>query len=472
MKYGTIIHFPEEPLPGPTGEHYRNDIGYADAFARRYHERARYIREEERWLVFDPATGWQRDLSGLGIRRMATDFARELYAGALERNREGGTDFASLREAADLGNLSRIRHMLAVAECHPQLVVNSTELDRDPCLVGVENGSVNLVFREFQPHHADVLVTRRMAVRYEPEAAAPVFERFLAEVQPDAAVRGFLQRWAGYCLSGSIREHVLPFHYGTGSNGKSLFLEHVLLRLLGEYGAKMTDALVYKGGHNNPPILEIAGLCGRRLALGEENTAGANLNENFLKSATGGDRQKGRFLYASHVEYDPTAKLALVGNHRPGVEGRDHGFWRRFLLVDWPVCIPNERQDVTLPARLRAEFPGILNWCLTGARDWLEHGLNPPAACLAATEKFRTESDSLAGFLELFQSVPGHAAPKSEVYDLYTQWASEEGIPAARHLSKRGLGRSLRDRGWLDARKGRDNQHVWNDIAPRDPMRL
>ncbi len=463
--------FPPAPTPIPQSEPLSSDLGYADAFIARHRHRIRYITTEKIWLIFDDSSGWQRDDSGLAIRALAGDFARELYEAALLRCPDDPTS-AHLRQTANLGNASRLKPMLAFAQCHAALRLASNSLDPDPLLVGVENGSLDLSTGNFLPHRPEHLITRHLAVSYDPPATAPVFEQFLSEVQPDPSVRGFLQRWAGYCLSGSLREHVLPFHFGTGSNGKSIFLEHVLLRLLGSYGAKMSDSLIYRDARGSQPYLEIAGLCTRRFALGEENTAGSRLNENFLKSASGGDRQKGRFSYGDFLEYQPSAKLALVGNHRPCVQGRDHGFWRRFLLVDWPVRIPNERQDVHLPEKLQAELPGILNWCLVGARDWLAHGLNPPSACLGATEGFRQESDQLTGFLKLFEPAPGDHLLKQDVFALYRAWATDEGIPAPRQMSQRNLSFRLTEHGWPSGFTGRQRRHIWCDRQLIDPHML
>lgn len=457
----------EEPPESPSQkEHFKNDIGYADAFVARNKTRIRFVTDEKVWVAFSPDNGWQRDQSGNCVRVLAVEFARELYAEACRKaaGSEPKAGAAMIQAAAGLGNKGKIDPMLSFAQCHPAVAITSPELDREPMLVGVENGFVNIETGAFSPHDEGHLITRRLATAYVPGATAPVFERFLVEVQPDMEVRAFLQRWAGYCLSGSIREHVLPFHFGCGSNGKGVFLEHGLLALAGSYGAKLTNSLIYSNERGNPPFLEIAGLCGKRLALGEENAAGAGLNENFLKGATGADRQKGRFHYADFVEYDPSAKLALVGNHRPRVEGRDHGFWRRFVMVDWPVTIDESRRDPTLPEKIKGEMPGILNWCLAGAREWAHGGLRPPESCRTATERFRVESDPLAGFAELFRPAEGGWITKARAFEMYCQWAQEEGIAQARRLTKRGLSFRLMERGWSEGKVGHGKHHAWLDV--------
>ena len=51
----------------------------------------------------------------------------------------------------------------------------------------------------------------------------PTWLAFLARVQPDPAIRTFLQRSIGYSLTGLVSEQVFWFLYGTGANGKSVF---------------------------------------------------------------------------------------------------------------------------------------------------------------------------------------------------------------------------------------------------------
>lgn len=443
--------------------HFKNDIGYGDAFVERHCKTVRFCADEKLWLVFDELNGWRRDTTG-HIKSMAADFARELYRDALSRavTMEPDEGKRIIASVAALGNKKRIEPALSFASCNPAIVVTSEQLDADPFLVGVENGVVNLRDGSFQQHHHDHLVTRRLAVSFDPNATAPNFERFLAEVQPDAEMRTFLQRLSGYGITGETRDHVLPFHYGVGANGKGTFLEHTMLKLTGTYGAKLTDSLVYASDRGNLPHLELANLCGKRFCLGEENTDGGKLNEALLKSITGGDRQKGRFHYGNFVEYFPTYKIALVGNHKPRITGTDDGIWRRFLLVDWPVQIPAEMRDGKLKDKLADEMPGILNWCIAGAIAWQGQGLNPPQSCTAATAEFRQKSDLLVEFIsdQFDQDADGYCT-KGETFSAYQAWADSQGVGRADKLSKRELGNALIVRGWKEGRSVRENSHCW-----------
>src|SRR5262249_3662658 len=68
-----------------------------------------------------------------------------------------------------------------------------------------------------------------------PGTACPLWTAFLDRVTDgDQALAGFLQRFLGYCMTGHVHEHVLVFLYGTGANGKSVFVSTVS-SIFGDY---------------------------------------------------------------------------------------------------------------------------------------------------------------------------------------------------------------------------------------------
>ena len=103
----------------------------------------------------------------------------------------------------------------------------------------------------------------------------------------DDELAGYLQRWAGYLLTGSVQEHCLLFLFGRGSNGKGTFGE-TLFRLLGEYAiVAPPDLLIAKRIDGHPT--ELAALHRARLALVSEIEKGKRWSEAALKRLTGGD---------------------------------------------------------------------------------------------------------------------------------------------------------------------------------------
>ncbi len=469
MYFENIPDLEEAPeAPTPQEIHFQNDVGYADALADRYRDRIRFIPEEGLWIVFEPSRGWHRDHSG-EVEALAADFSRELYNKALEEAKSLPLKEATSRiaAAARLGDRKRITPALSIAQVNPSLVVHSHELDRDPLLLGAANGVIDLRDGTFRPHSPAVLVTRSVSCNYDPQAKCPTFLRFLEEVQPDPEMRAYLQRLSGYNLTGGLGEHLLPFHFGVGANGKGTFLEQTTFKLLGDYAVKLTDALVYVNRNGSEPHLEIAGLSGKRFALGEENEEGGHLNERLLKSMSGADRQKGRFHYRPFFEFTPTAKIHLVGNHRPKIVGRDEGMWRRFRLVEWSVQIPEERRDHRLDQKLAQEFPGILNWMIEGALDLGDRGTCPPASVMAATDKFRKDSDDFGAFLrDKTVDDPEGTITKTDLYDLYKEYCTEQEIQERFRFSKKKVGKLIFERGY-DEGTIHHTKEVWRGIRAR-----
>ena len=61
------------------------------------------------------------------------------------------------------------------------------------------------------------------------DAACPTWHAFLSDITGgDADLTAYLQRMVGYCLTGVTSEHALFFLYGTGANGKSVFVNALI----------------------------------------------------------------------------------------------------------------------------------------------------------------------------------------------------------------------------------------------------
>lgn len=435
----------------------KSDDDYAQQFLRAQGSRLRFCPDLKLWLHFSRENGWVRDETNMAYHFLL-EFARGTVVVGLEeaKHRDDQKQFTSL--LCRLKDCRRLDPALALASKDPSVVVRALALDQQPELIGCLNGTLNVLTGEFDEFSPGELVTRRLKVVYDPSATAPTWQRFLEEVQPDQEMRSFLQRLLGYSLFGAIRDHVLPFHYGTGANGKSTALEG-LLRLFGDYGAKLTNSLVYMTRNGASPHLELAGLFGTRLALGEENAQGGSLNEELLKALTGGDRVKGRFHYSNFVEAPATYKIHLVGNHKPGINGTDDGIWRRFVLVPWPVSISPDKRDPQLPERIAQESAGLLNWLLQGCKEWHETGLRIPKCCKAATDDFRLESDEIADFInECLEKDHERYTLKAEVYEVYRRWAESGGL---RPVTRKKLSLALQERGFDSGRTSTTRDHLW-----------
>src|SRR5262249_44293846 len=104
----------------------------------------------------------------------------------------------------------------------------------------------------------------------------------------DHELAAFLQRAAGYSLTGDTGEEKLFFAQGPAATGKSTFLE-ALKAVLGDY-ASTTDfeTFLKRSGDRGIPN-DIARLAGRRLVVSNEVDEGKQLAAALVKTLTGGD---------------------------------------------------------------------------------------------------------------------------------------------------------------------------------------
>ncbi len=270
----------------------------------------------------------------------------------------------------------------------------------------------------FIPHARDQLLTKIMPVVYEPGADCPLFDAFMARVQPDAAMRAYIQRWLGLSLTGLMVQK-LAFWYGAGANGKSVLID-LIARMMGNYAAtakieSLTGRNKRGGGDATPDLVP---LIGARLVRASEPEEGERFQEGLIKELTGGEPILVRALHSDFVQVKPRFKLTISGNHKPEIRGTDDGIWRRLMLVPWDVQIPEKDRDLLLGEKLWAERSGILNWLEAGLLAYLEFGLAEPPQVLAATQEFREESDPVGAFLTTCCHVSGEERDRISARDL------------------------------------------------------
>lgn len=441
--------------PGRT-ERY-TDVGNARRLVAAHGQDLRYVPHWSTWLAWD-GKRFRRDDAGEVIeraKRVAADLWNEAHA-----EKDSDARKQAVRWALQSESSGRIRAMVDLARTSPDIVVSPDRLDADPWLLNVDNGTVDLRGGQLRPHDQRDLCTKLAPVQYDPGATAPAWEQFLRQVVPDDDVRAFLQRAAGYTLSGSVREQIVIFLHGVGANGKSTFLD-TLLALLGEYGKQADPELLIDRTEAAHPTA-MAELAGRRLAVTSELEEGRRLAEATVKRLTD-TTLKGRFMRQDFFEVPAAHKVWVAANHKPMVRGTDHAIWRRIRLVPFEVVVAPEDQDKDLPTALSRELPGILTWAVAGALEWQRSGLGEAAAITAATAGYRAEMDVLGAFLaEECIVMEGAWVQASNLYDAYTDWCDSTG---ERPVPQRRLGMTLTERGFDRRKHGHDRRWCWFGIG-------
>lgn len=293
-------------------------------------------------------------------------------------------------------------------------------------------------------------ITKSTAVA--PGGDCPRWMQFLGEItNGDEELQAYLKRVAGYCLTGSTREHVLFFLHGTGANGKSVFV-NTLVGIWGDY-AVIAPMETFVENHGDRHPTELAKLCGARLVVAQETEQDRRWAESKIKALTGGDRITARFMRQDFFEFVPQFKLMIAGNHKPSLRGVDEAIRRRMHLIPFAVTIPVAKRDPRLAETLRDEWGGILEWAVEGCLEWQEQGLNPPAAVVAATQEYLNAEDSFARWAEEYCEVGAHCWEIGD--DLWRSWSTWAERGHERVGSRKGFVETLKKRGYMPERRGR-----------------
>lgn len=419
-----------------------NDADNAERLERDWKDQVRYVPESNNWLLWN-GTRWARDDSGV-MMEFAKKTARRIYEEGVGIDDEK-LAIAIAKHSAKSLQAERLKAMINLAKSIPSLVVHASDLDKDPMLLGVINGVLDLRTGKLRSAKPEDLMTKQAPVAFDPEAECPKFEAFVREIMHgDKDLIAYLRRVTGYCLTGLTDEQCLFFFYGGGANGKSTFLT-VLEDLLGnDYCKQMPSETLMMKKNGSGSTNDIARLAGIRSVLSNEVEEGSRLSESLIKQMTGGDQIAARFLYAEFFDFRPQFKIIIAGNHQPVIRGDDTGIWRRLHLVPFTVTIPPEKRNPKLAEELRSELPGILNWALKGCREWQKHRLSPPKAVTAAVAEYRSDMDVLGQWIdEKCELGADKEIGASFAYQDYREWAKFNGFS---EMSSNAFGRRLKER--------------------------
>lgn len=458
IEYGRDYPNPEadDHVGDPLPDEPKTELGYANRLVHIYGDRLLYVVPWRRWLVWD-GRRWAHDDSGQ-VKRWAKSIARRITADAMaigdDAKRKAALNLARRAESS-----AGISGALELASTHEHIAVTPKQLDADPYLLNVTNGTLDLRTLQLRPHDPADLLTKLAGAAYDPHAAGTGWDTFLQRVQPDGSMRAFLARLTGHALEGRVSEHLLPINYGEGANGKGTFHE-VVLHALGDYAAPADPELLTARTFDAHPT-GTADLFGLRLATLQETDSGRRLAEATVKRLTGGERLKARRMREDFWSFDPSHTFMMFTNHKPIVRGTDEGIWRRLRLVPWDVVIPEAERDHDLADRLRLEADAVLAWLVDGYRDWRERGLAEPDPVVRATSSYRAESDAVGRFLEeRCLLMTGAHVRSSELFAVWSRWCSAEGEEPG---TNKAFTEALQNRGY-DTRRTKIGA-VWQGIG-------
>ncbi|MDB5414115.1 MAG: uncharacterized protein JWR10_2450 [Rubritepida sp.] len=408
---------PAQQLTGGAEIEYSDDA-IALAFSDRHATDLLFVPEWGHWLRWD-GSRWSRDTT-LAVYDLARALCREKAAKA-QFAAKGGSD-----KGLSIASAQKVAAVEKMARSDRRHVREASLFDADPWALNTPSGVIDLSTGKMRSHRDSDLCTKVTTI--SPAGACPLWESFVSEIaKGDDDLVVYLQRWAGYMLTGSTREHAFLVPHGPGGNGKGVFV-NTLAGVMGDYATTAPMETFMASLHDRHPT-DLASLRGARLVVAQETEAGRVLAEARIKALTGGDRISARFMRGDFFEFTPIFKLVMVGNHRPVIRNPDDAMRRRLHLL--PLTFKPTQPDHTLPQRLKAEMPGILAWAIKGCLAWQRDGLGMPKIVKAATDEYFTEQDLLGQWLEnRCELANGSETASSALFRDWKSWVEARGDEA------------------------------------------
>src|SRR3954451_24236321 len=200
----TVMPFPAAE-PVILSPEFSEDALALEFSARHKHE-LRYVKKWGSWLLWD-GTRWRFENTYRAFD-LARAVARE-FANTCSKD-------GPAKKIASASTVAAIEKLARADRRHARTV---DDWDRDPWLLNTPGGTVDLQTGKMLKHDPERYITKITAVT--PKGDCPRWLQFLDEITGgNVELQRFLQRVAGYSLTGSTKEHALFFAYGTGGNGK------------------------------------------------------------------------------------------------------------------------------------------------------------------------------------------------------------------------------------------------------------
>ena len=464
LTLGSLLHWAGEDSPTQSNYPHLTDMGNAERLVARHGEDLRYCDPLGGWLVWNDKR-WVPDTTG-EVERRAKETVRSIYAEAAQ-----AMDLNDRKEiaehAANSESAPRLRAMMDLARSELGIPVRVDVFDADPWALNVNNGTIDLQTGELRPHRREDLITKLAPVDYDPKATSAVLDKYLADATADDAdLAAYVQRAAGYSLTGLTIEEVFFLVLGPGGSGKTTLAE-ALLTALGDYATKANFAAFLETRNVGGPQPEIAMLRGARFVAAVEAPPNKRLAEALVKELTGGDTITVRHLYHEPFSFKPALKLWLAANESPRITDTDSGIWRRLRRVPFEHEIPKAERDPKIKAYLCSPEGGraLLAWAVAGCLAWQRKGLGTCQAVGQRTAELRADMDPIGEFLAGYCIIEREAeAPALELREAYEGWAKEMGAKA---INDREWGRRLRALGAKSARRrmGGPKVSIWRGIG-------
>lgn len=486
VKKSTIDHFIDHTIQSPT------EFDFAMVLYQMYKEK--YVCSsisEKGWFVFKDHR-WEPDY-GHSLRLSISKDMFSIYQNKIEElvNERQHCDDESrkeiiskklsalitnsmkLKKTADKNNIMRE----AMELFYDKDFIKS--IDSNRFLLCFKNGVVDFKAKIFRDGYPQDYITKSTNTMYEEyslenehhEIMGKEIIQFMEQLFPVNDMNRYMWDYCASCLIGTNVNQTFNIFLGSGSNGKSRFVD-LMTYALGEYKGTVPITLVSEKrngiGGTSSEVIQLKGI---RLAVMQEPSKDTKINEGVLKELTGGDPIQARALYSESETFIPQFKLCVCTNVLFDIGSNDDGTWRRMKQVDFVSKFIGENETHTDTTKyvfpkdkeLEEKLPRWANvfGSMLVKRAFETNGF--VADCddvIAASNKYRQSQDHLAGFIgEMVMKTDKFTdvIKKRDLCEEFKNWFQE-----SQGLRKMPKGKELHE--YMDKKFGKCKQTGWHGV--------
>ena len=423
------------------------------------------------WFHWDGGY-WKPDIESLEMRELSKKVAPIVASEVVHYLDDADKQSEVIKWAQQAKSNSRINGLIESATSDPRILIDVESWDSDETLIGVLNGVVDLRTGELLRGRPDLYITRRAPVAYNPGIRNVRWEQFIDfATGGDKELQEWLQKAAGYSLTGLRTYDVMFMVYGPPGSGKNTMVE-ALVKAMGtsQYAWPLDSSILAQGDGqaHGSDLYHWAELRGRRMVWVDELPDGERIKENSIKKLTGSSEISARSPGEKPFTFQSRAKLWVTTNHRPIIT--DDAMWRRIRPV--PLLNVPENPDPDLKHYIfdpEGGLPAVLSWAVEGAIKLLgssaRDGLGWCKAVSEAADIYRKNEDRIGFFLtEETKEAENTATPVKSLYAVYRAWSEERGEKAMTQIA---FQRKLSDRGLQIDGHGSRAQIIGRQLLPR-----
>jgi len=236
-------------------------------------------------------------------------------------------------------------------------LISIKEFDKDPYILNIDNGLLNILTEKIRDHDPEYLSFRRIPLIYNPDMACPLIDAFFGDIFHKEDI-SFIEEYVSLCLTPIMDFQRALLLQGKGNNGKTTFLNLVQL-IIGELNSSNIDISKFE---NDSVFAQIEN---KLINVVPDIDTETKINIQRFKDYVGNAlliliNKKYKDPYSIH----PTAKLIYSCNSTyPEIpSGTDKGFWRKWIFIECPRSLDKiEIRDKLSELINENEFSGFLN---------------------------------------------------------------------------------------------------------------